>query len=174
MEEARFSNQLNKKKSEYTTGFFMFQGNAVISIDEKGRVIIPAKFRRHIPPEAKGIMNITLGRDGCLWLYPSNEWQNLLVLLSSVSSFTAKDKAMKRHILSHADECSIDSQHRILLNSNHLEKAGIKNEVLLIGQLELIELWNPKTYDKYLKSQKDSYEDVMEEVMTRIQSQKQG
>lgn len=148
----------------------MFQGHASINIDEKGRIIVPAKFRKHILPEANNILNATLGRDNCIWLFPSYEWSKLLQTLDKVNSYTKDEVAMKRHMLFYADECVLDTQHRILVPQQLLQIVNIKKDVLLIGQLERIELWNPATYEKYLKGNTDTYEDVMEKVMSKIPS----
>ena len=80
---------------------------------------------------------------------------------------------MKRQMLFYADELLIDSQHRILIPQELLQMVSIKKEVLLLGQLERIELWNPEEYDKYLKASPDSYEDVMQKVMSGLNNNPQ-
>ncbi len=146
----------------------MFQGHATINIDDKSRIIVPSKFRKHILPEANNILHATLGRDNCVWLFPSNEWTKLLQKLNEVNSYTKDEVAMKRQMLFYTEECILDSQHRILLPQQLLQIVNIKKEVLLIGQLERIELWNQANYEKYLKGNTDSYEDVMEKVMSKV------
>ena len=148
----------------------MFQGHANISLDEKGRIIIPSKFRKHILPEANGILNVTLGRDKCIWLFPSYQWQNVLITLNEVNPYTKDEVAMKRQMLYYADELTADSQHRILIPQELLQMVNIKKEVLLLGQLERIEIWNPAVYADYLKDNSDSYEDVMQKVMSGLKN----
>lgn len=148
----------------------MFQGHVNINLDDKGRIIIPSKFRKHILPESNGVMNVTLGRDKCIWLFPSYEWAAVLNTLNSVNPYTKDEVAMKRHMLYYADELTIDSQHRILLPQDLLQLVNIKKEVLLLGQLERIELWDPKTYEDYLNGNTDSYEDVMQKVMSGLKN----
>ena len=146
----------------------MFQGHTTANFDEKGRIIIPSKFRKHITAEANNTMFITLGRDKCLWLFPSNEWSKLLKLLGKINPFTKSESRMRRQILKPVEELTIDSQHRILIPQNLLTQVEITKEVLLIGQLEWIELWNEKIYNKYLEAGTESYEDVMDKVMGSI------
>lgn len=110
-------------------------------------------------------MIVIPGRDKCLWLYPSNEWNRLTGKLIRQNTFTANVIAMQRQMLSQLEECSIDSQHRILISQNLLQKVSIKKEVFLIGLLNRIEMWNEAEYNKYLKGLDRSYEDVMELVM---------
>lgn len=152
----------------------MFQGHTNTSIDEKGRLIIPAKFRRHILPETNNILNVTLGRDTCIWLFPSYEWTKVLKTVQSTNPYTGDEVSMRRQMLFHADELSIDSQHRILIPQDLLKIAGIKKEILLIGQLERIEVWDPAVYDKYIAGENESYEGVMQKVMTKLYDNNSG
>jgi MraZ protein len=121
----------------------MFQGHSNTTIDEKGRIIIPAKFRKHILPEANNIMSVTLGRDKCIWLFPSHEWLKVIETIRSTNPYTQDEVSMRRQMLFDTDELSIDSQHRILIPIELLKKAGIKKDILMIGQIERIEVWNP-------------------------------
>ena len=148
----------------------MFQGHANTTIDEKGRIIIPAKFRKHILPEASGIMSVTLGRDNCVWLFPSYEWTKVLKTVQTTNPYTNDEVLMRRQILFHAEELTTDTQHRILIPQELLKKVGIKKEILLLGQIERIEVWNPEEYDKYLKDSTETYEGVMQNVMTKLYS----
>ena len=148
----------------------MFQGHASINIDEKGRIIIPSKFRKHISSEANNLLYATLGRDNCLWLYPSDQWTKLVKQIEKINAFTNDEIAMRRQMLFYTEECSIDSQHRILIPQKLLDKVAIGKEVLLIGQLERIELWNEEQFQNYLKGRPDNYEDVMDKVMRNVSS----
>jgi MraZ protein len=146
----------------------LFQGHANTTIDEKGRIIVPAKFRRHILPEANGVLNVTLGRDKCIWLFPSYEWIKVLQTVQSTNPFTTDEVSMRRQMLYYADDLTVDSQHRILIPQEMLKIVGIKKDVLLLGQIERIEVWNPDAYEKYLKDSPESYEGVMQKVMTKL------
>lgn len=144
----------------------MFKGNSLINLDDKGRLIVPSKFRRLFPEKCKSLY-VTLGRDSCLWLYPPLEWIKIESELHSMNSYGKNEAMMLRQILFYADEYLLDSQHRILLPQKILQVVNIKKEILLIGQLDKIELWDPTTFDSYLQSSGISYEDVMEKVMNK-------
>ncbi len=148
----------------------MFQGHVNTSLDDKGRLIIPAKFRKHILPEANNTMNITRGRDKCIWLFPSNEWSRVLHALQSTNPYSDEDVELRRQMLFYPDDLTIDSQHRILIPQGALTATGIKKEVLLLGQIERIEIWDPENFESYMKSRPDSYENVMQRVMSKIYS----
>lgn len=94
----------------------------------------------------------------------------VLETVRSTNPYTDDEVLMRRQMIFHADELTIDSQHRILIPQEMKEITGIKKDVLLIGQLERIELWNPDNYSKYLKGSPDSYEGVMQKVMTKLYS----
>jgi len=149
----------------------LFQGHANTVIDEKGRIIVPAKFRRHILPEASGILNVTLGRDNCIWLFPSYEWTKVLKTVQTTNPYTTDEVSMRRQLLYYADELTLDSQHRVLIPQDLLKLVGIRKEIMLLGQIERIELWDPAEYDKYLKGGSESYEGVMQKVMTKLYSE---
>lgn len=148
----------------------MFQGHANTSLDEKGRIIIPAKFRKHILPEANNTLNVTMGRDSCIWLFPSNEWVKVLTTIQSTNPYSDEETEMRRRMLFHAIDLELDSQHRLIVPQQLITEVGIEKEVLMLGQIERIELWNPSTYGKYIKSRPDTYENVMQRVMTKIYS----
>ena len=148
----------------------MFQGHVNTSLDEKGRIIIPVKFRKHILPEANNTLNVTMGRDNCIWLFPSNEWIKVLTTIQSTNPYSEEEVEMRRRMLFHAIDLTLDSQHRLIVPQQLITDVGIDKEVLMLGQIERIELWNPVTYNKYIKSRPDTYENVMQRVMTKIYS----
>ena len=148
----------------------MFQGHVNTGLDDKSRIIIPAKFRKHILPEANNLMNVTLGRDNCIWLFPSNEWSKVLASVSSTDPYSDEDVELRRRMLFYSDDLAIDSQHRILIPQEMISLVGIDKEIMMIGQIERIELWNPETYDEYIKSRPDTYENVMKRVMSKVYS----
>jgi len=148
----------------------MFQGHVNTSLDEKGRIIIPSKFRKHILPEVNNVLNVTLGRDNCIWLFPSNEWIKVLTTIQSTNPYSDEEVDMRRRMLFHAIDITLDSQHRLLVPQQLIAEVGILKEVLMLGQIERIELWNPETYEKYIKSRPDTYENVMQRVMTKVYS----
>jgi MraZ protein len=139
-------------------------------LDEKGRIIIPSKFRKHIIPEVNNVVNATLGRDKCIWLFPSNEWSKVLITIQSTNPYSDEEVEMRRRMLFHAIDITLDSQHRLLVPQQLITEVGIEKDVLMLGQIERIELWNPDTFEKYIRSRPDTYENVMQRVMTKVYS----
>lgn len=139
----------------------MFTGEYQHGVDEKGRMIVPAKFR-----EVLGEMfMMTKGLDNCLFVYPQTEWNTLENKLKNLP-FTNKDaRAFARFFFSGAVECEMDKQGRILINGNLREYAGILKDVVIIGVGTRIEIWAKETWEGYSMETEKSYEELAEKMM---------
>lgn len=139
----------------------MFTGEYQHGVDDKGRMIVPAKFR-----EVLGEMfMMTKGLDNCLFVYPQAEWNTLESKLKNLP-FTNKDaRAFARFFFSGAVECEIDKQGRILINGNLREYAGIIKDVVIIGVGTRIEIWSKETWEGYSTETEKSYEELAEKIM---------
>jgi MraZ protein len=144
-----------------------FKGSYTYSVDNKGRVNLPANLRKYVSPEANETFVITRGFEKCLFVYPLDEWNKLEQHLRSLSSYNPQDRLFMRVLLEYAKESQLDGQARITIPQQLLDYAGIKNEVRIIGVLDKIELWHPKIYEEYLSSQSESYESIAARVMER-------
>ncbi len=143
----------------------LFRGQYTYSVDSKGRLSIPAKLRRHLSPEANDTFVMTQGTATCIDLYPMDQWQHFEQKLIDLNPFNPQEAKFIRMILQHATEDKLDSQSRILIPPNLLEYAGIEKEVLVLGALKKIELWDPNTYKKYLEKSSETYEEIAAKVM---------
>ncbi len=142
-----------------------FKGSYMYSVDDKGRVSLPAKLRKYVSPEANDTFVITRGFEKCLFVYPLDEWNRLEVHLRNLSSYDHDHRRFKRAILEFAQESQLDSQARITIPPELREYANIQNETRIIGTLEKIELWNPNEYSEYKNSQPETYESIAAKVM---------
>lgn len=143
----------------------MFKGQFTYSIDSKGRISIPAKLRKHISPEANDTFVMTRGLSSCIDLYPMDEWLKIEEKLLQLNSFSESEARFLRMISQFASEDKMDSQSRILIPQNLLDYAKIENEVLILGALRKIEVWNPKIFENYLNSSPETYEEIAAKVM---------
>lgn len=142
-----------------------FKGSYTYSVDNKGRVNLPANLRKYVSPEANETFVITRGFEKCLFVYPQDEWNKLEQHLRELSSYNPQDRLFMRVLLEYAKESQLDGQARIAIPQQLLDYGGIQNEVRIIGVLDKIELWNPKVYEEYLSSQAESYESIAARVM---------
>ncbi len=143
----------------------MFRGQYTYSVDSKGRLSIPAKLRRQLSPEANDTFVMTQGTVPCIDVYPMDQWQLFEQRLIGLNPFNPQEAKFIRLILQHAVEDTLDSQSRILIPPKLLEYANIEKEVLVLGALKKIELWNPDTYNVYLKQSSETYEEIAAKVM---------
>ncbi|MEW6510414.1 MAG: division/cell wall cluster transcriptional repressor MraZ [Bacteroidota bacterium] len=144
-----------------------FKGSYAYSVDSKGRINIPARLRKYVSAEANDTFVITRGFERCLFVYPLDEWNKFEHAIRSLPASDPKGRYFTRTLLDKAAEAQLDGQSRIMIPRDLLQLAGIDNEVLIIGVLERIEIWNPKVYEEYRNSQPESYEDVAQAVLKR-------
>ena len=144
-----------------------FKGSYEYSVDNKGRVNIPARLRKYVSPEANDTFVITRGYEQCLFVYPLDEWNKLEQSIRELTTTNPKHRFFMRTLLEKATESQLDGQSRITIPKELLQFASIENEVLILGVLERIEVWNPKVYQEYQKAQAESYENVAQNVLQK-------
>jgi MraZ protein len=115
----------------------VFLGEFEHSIDDKGRVAIPARFREEL---AEGMV-LTRGFDACLQAFPRHVWQQLSQKVSSLSLGSPEARNLRRILFSNAAEVEVDRQGRILVPQNLREYAGLAEQVVITGMDTYFELW---------------------------------
>ena len=132
------------------------------TLDEKGRLSLPARMRSELP----GIdLVLTQGVDQCLWLFPPQQWQALSQkLMASTSLFQAKSRLVQRRIIAPAQEVEIDRLGRISIPQSLREWAGLSRECVILGISKYIEIWSADEYRKYLEDNKDEFLSAAEEL----------
>jgi MraZ protein len=149
-----------------------FKGQAENSIDDKGRVALPAKMRRALSPEAKETFVATRGLERCVFLYPLDVWERVETQIQHLNPFQRETRDFTRNLLRWADETTLDGQGRISLPKTLLDfaelSAGNGSKALFIGSLDHIEIWDPDVFEAYLNQQPADYETVAERVMGGI------
>lgn len=131
----------------------MFIGEYAHNLDEKGRIAIPAKFRRAL---AKGAV-VTRGIDNCLFLYTRTEWEKLAHKLAELPISQAKTRAFARLMLAGAMDVDIDKQGRIIVPEYLRVYAGMKKKMIIAGLFNRLELWDEQKWNSYKQTtEKDS------------------
>ncbi len=120
----------------------MFMGEYNHSIDAKGRIIVPSKFRETLGEE----FVVTQGLDGCLFVYPNDEWMNLCTGLKNLPG-TKEARQLQRYFLAGAATCEVDKQGRILIPTKLREQAALEKDIVLVGVLTKIEIWSKERWD---------------------------
>lgn len=138
----------------------MFLGEISHSLDSKGRIVIPSKFREELGPN----FIITKGFDKCLSVYPLSEWKVFEEKLKNLPVSSQDARKFTRFLFSGAVECEPDKQGRILLPQNLREYAGIKDEIVSIGLNNRIEIWNKQCWNEYNNEENYIDEELAEKM----------
>lgn len=141
----------------------MFKGTYRHRIDPKGRIPVPASFRRVLQPEAEGRLVVTL-LDQCLAVYPPHEWDQLEAQLRALPAFSRPVKALTRLLTSRAADCQVDVQGRILLPAVLREAAHLKTEAVVVGVLNRFEVWAPDAWSGFLDDSERLLDDASLDV----------
>ncbi len=124
----------------------MFQGDYRHSLDAKGRVIMPAKFRDALGSK----FYITRGMDKNLQIYSCEEWEKLYQKLNTLPMIDRNSRALKHLFISGCVECEADKQGRILIPQSLRMYASLDKDVAIVGDGEKVEIWNANIWDEYL------------------------
>lgn len=124
-----------------------FIGEYQYSLDAKGRVNIPAKFRQSLSEDSDNTFVITRGMDMCIWVYPLAQWRDIESNLRNLSSISTINRTFVRNTARFASPSTYDKQGRISLTPSLIEYAGLSKDVLIIGMVNKIEIWNPATLE---------------------------
>jgi MraZ protein len=127
------------------TGATMFLGEYTHSLDSKGRLTIPAKFRNEF---ANGLVVTRNPADSCLLVFPRAEWDKLADKVSALPLTDPRSAAFRRAVFSAAEDLEPDGQGRILLSQRLREYAKIESDVVVTGMYKYIELWNPSGWEE--------------------------
>ena len=132
----------------------MFFGSYEYSLDDKGRLTIPSKFRDEI---SKSLYHLK-GFDGCLSVYPESEFQNYISRLTSLEFEKEKVRLHQRILLSSVVELKVDNANRVLIPSKTLKQYGINKDVIIVGVLDHFEIWDNEKWKKYQEMNESSFE----------------
>lgn len=138
----------------------MFIGEHTHSIDDKGRVSVPAKFRRKL----EGGLVVTRGLDACLWLFTREEWGKLADKLADLPLSNKQSRAFARLMLAGAWDAELDSQGRISLPEYLRQYAGLAKHVTVAGLYTRLELWDEDAWQQYRAATEADTEGIAESM----------
>ena len=128
------------------------------SIDAKGRIIVPSKFLELLGER----FVVTKGLDGCLWVFPSEEWESFSEKLRSLPVANKDARKFVRHFMAGAMDAELDKQGRILLPQNLRDFAELEKDITMVGTGARIEIWDKKAWEK--GSTYDNMDDIAEHM----------
>lgn len=134
----------------------MFLGEYQHSLDNKGRITIPARYREELGSEFVA----TKGLENCIFLFPVKEWQAFAAQIKSLPMARADARGFARFLLAGACEMEMDRQGRVLLPANLREYADIEKDLVIIGVGARVEIWSRDRWAVYSESAEQSFVDI--------------
>lgn len=142
----------------------MFYGEHEHSIDRKGRLIIPSKFREVFKENYVERFFVTRGLDTCLFVFTEDEWRKQEARFKSLSFTSAEARQFNRLYFSGACEVTCDRQGRILIPDYLKDFAQIKRDVTIVGVSNRMEIWSKENWTTFFNNTKDSFEKIAENI----------
>lgn len=143
----------------------MFYGEYAHSIDRKGRLILPAKFREVAQANYIERFFVTRGLDTCLFMFAEEEWRAQESKFKAIPFTNQQSRAFNRLYFSGATDVICDKQGRILLPQYLKDFAGIKREVIIVGVSNRIEIWARDTWRSFYENSRPSFEEIAERLI---------
>ncbi len=125
----------------------MFTGVNYISLDTKGRLAIPTKYRTELQERCDFKLKQTMYKDQCVLLYPLPEFEEIAYKIIKLPALDDHAQALRRWFIGHADDCEMDAQGRVLIVAPLRDRADLGKEVALVGQGNKFEIWSRKAWD---------------------------
>jgi MraZ protein len=141
---------------------------SLISLDDKGRLAIPTRYRGELLTTCSGQVIVTVGLDKCLLLYPLPEFEEIERKLVKLPSLNPHAKRLQRLLMGHATECELDGQGRLLVAESLRHYAGLERKVALVGQGNKFEIWDEVLWnsnrDIWVEEERLGQEDLTAEL----------
>lgn len=146
----------------WKVGDFMFMGEYHQKIDEKGRLIVPAKIRYDLGES----FIVTRGLDGCLFIYPKDTWNKIISKYGELPNVKEARNFM-RFFLSGANTQEFDKQGRINISSPLIKHSGLKKECVIIGVGQRIEIWGLEKWEEFTKENEESFSEIADKLFAQ-------
>jgi len=149
----------------------LLTGEFRVTLDEKGRISLPAGLRKDIDDPS---LRITKGQDNCLWVFPSTKWLELVStsITENTDPFSRKDRSLLRRLIGPSHEVEIDKAGRIPITQSLREFSGLTKDCMVLGQIDYIEIWDEERYFKYLETSDGEFEEASEQLSNRIKNKR--
>lgn len=129
----------------------VFRGVAQLSLDSKGRLAVPSRYREALMVRCAGRLVITADFDKCLLIYPQSDWEPIQQKLMGLSSLNPRIRGLQRQLVGYAEDIEMDAAGRVLVSSALREFAALEKNVVLVGQDNKFELWDKEKWEQALE-----------------------
>lgn len=144
----------------------VFLGEYEVTLDAKGRFLLPAGIKKQLPEDAGERFVIARGFEKCLTLYPKKNWDPIMAELIKVNDYKAENREFLRYFTMGAAEMELDTAGRALIPPNLKAYAGLEKDIVLVSVINKIEIWDKSKYQQFFDSfSLEKYSDLAERVM---------
>ena len=144
----------------------MFYGEYEHSLDKKGRLILPSKFREVAKANFIEKFYVTRGLDSCLFIFSEDEWKAQEAKFKSLPFTKSQSRKFNRLFFAGAQEVVVDKQGRMLIPKYLKDFAGIKRDVMIIGVSNRIEIWDVDKWKEFYNNERNSFEKIAEDLIS--------
>jgi MraZ protein len=141
-----------------TTHPNMFRGANKLTLDSKGRMVMPTRYRERLLERCGGKLVITVDKDQCLLIYPMPDWEEIERKVMRLPSSNPRSRKLQRLMVGHATELELDGHGRVLLPPNLREFGALTRDAMLVGQGLHFELWDEVRWNEYMASEEPAAE----------------
>jgi MraZ protein len=143
-----------------------FLGEYEVTLDSKGRFLLPAGLKKQLPEADSASFVINRGFEKCLTMYPLKSWEPIFTNISKLNDFDPKVREFRRWFLNGAIQMELDSAGRLLVPRNLMDHAGLEKDVVLVSAVNKIEIWDKVKYQQFFDSfSPEAFSDLAAEVM---------
>jgi MraZ protein len=145
-----------------------FLGEYEVTVDAKGRFLLPAGFKKQLLEESASQFVINRGIESCLSLYPMQSWEPIFSEISQLNDFDPKVRDFRRYFLNGATQVELDSAGRLLLPKTLMEYAGLEKDIVLVSAVTKIEIWDKSKYKALFDNfSPEAYSKLANDVMNK-------
>lgn len=145
-----------------------FLGEFEVTLDTKGRFLLPVGLKKQLPEGENTRFVINRGFEKCLSLYPMQSWLPLYARISTLNEFDPKVREFRRYFLNGATEVELDSAGRLLLPPSLKEYAGLEKDIVLVSAVDKLEIWSIENYRKFFESYSpEDFSSLAQQVMAK-------
>jgi len=137
----------------------VFRGSYEHTIDLKGRLSIPSRFREELAKREVDTLVLTAG-DRCIWAFPVDEWERFEERLTQQPPFSPQTRGVRRMLVGRSKDCPVDRVGRTLVPPELREFAGLERHVTIVGQLDYFEIWNRERFVSYDQDQRGRFDEI--------------
>lgn len=141
-------------------------GTYEVKMDAKGRLRLPSALMRQIVESSRREYVMNRGFEGCISLFPIEEWKTVSEAVNSLSPFRKEDREFQRYFYRAATQLELDANDRLLVPKALQEFAGLKDDVIIHAYANSIEIWSAEKYNQMLDKEPEDFSDMADRVMS--------